>query len=69
MCDDCWQVYLGWLDYDRTPVQGWRNYPPRVERDLESRKARVDDRRKLINQQLELVKRICREKHQEERVG
>lgn len=63
LCPDCHDATMRWLDYDRTPVRGWRNYPPNPKRDLETRRSYIEDRVKLIRQQTELIQKICATKH------
>lgn len=67
MCPECRALYDGWLRWltDQGPVTGWRNYPSRIERDIESRNQRINERMDLVKSQLALVVRSCLAKHQQ----
>lgn len=69
LCPECHKASMDWLDYDRTPVRGWKQYSAsrehRARMSLEVRRIRLDDRAALIRRQCELIARICATKHQE----
>lgn len=45
------------------PVTGWRQYPPNLQRDLEARRAKLQERTDLIRQQCAAIKANCEKNH------
>ena len=72
LCIDCFQEWRAWLRWlsEQGPVGGWRNYPPangserRIQRDLDCRDRRRDERVDLVKRQMAQIARDCSTQHE-----
>lgn len=62
LCPPCQELYDGWLTTPR-PITRWvtLNNP---QRSIEDRRAKAQDERKLVRQQLDGIRKSCLNKHQ-----